>query len=152
MENTMKFIPYLYFNGDCAEAIEFYAQLFSGKITERYTYNDMPPEPDMPPLSEADKQKIMHAQLTIGSQTLMASDIVSELCATGNGYQKPQGIQINISVDTPAEGQRIFNALSEGGTIEMPFEATFFSQGFGIVTDRFGIPWSIDSGEAEPGK
>lgn len=148
----MKFIPYLYFNGDCAEAIEFYAQLFSGKITDRYTYNDMPPEPDMPPLSESDKQKIMHAQLTIGSQTLMASDIVSELCATGSGYQKPQGMQINISVDTPSEGRCIFDALAEGGTIEMPFETTFFSRGFGIVTDRFGTPWSIDSGDAGLGQ
>lgn len=148
----MKFIPYLYFNGNCAEAIEFYAQLFNAEITDRYTFNDMPSEPDMPPLSEADKQKIMHAQLAIGSQTLMLSDIVPGLCATGSGYQKPQGIQISISLDTPAEGQRIFNALAEGGTIEMPFEATFFSQGFGVVTDRFGIPWSIDSGDAEPGK
>ncbi|OSI34168.1 VOC family protein [Neisseria dumasiana] len=148
----MKFIPYLYFNGNCAEAIEFYARLFKAQITERHTFGDMPSEADMPPLSEADKQKIMHAQLTIGSQVLMLSDVVPELCATGSGYQKPQGLQISISLDTPAEGQRIFNALAEGGTIEMPFEATFFSKGFGIVTDRFGIPWSIDSGDAELSK
>ncbi len=143
----MQFTPYLNFDGNCAEAMAFYAQLFDGQIVFQTSFGDMPASEGMPPLPEAAKQRLMHAHLQIGAQSLMASDTMpagpaADMC--GGGYQKPQGMWVSIGVDSAAEGQRVFDALAQGGAVTMPFAPTFWSPGFGMVTDRFGTPWMVN--------
>ena len=82
--------------------------------------------------------KVMHATLTFGDQVLMGAD------APPSRYAKPQGLTISVGLSDPAEGERIFKALAEGGAIVMPFGKTFWSPGFGMATDRFGIPWMVN--------
>ena len=149
----MQFTPYLNFDGNAAEAMAFYAELFDGQIVFQSTFGDMPPEAGMPPLPEAARQRLMHAQLQVGAQTIMASDAFPEIPgqdieACGGGYQKPQGLYVSIGVESVAEGQRIFDALAQGGQVSMPFQATFWSPGFGMVTDRYSIPWMINVASA----
>jgi PhnB protein len=145
----MQFVPYLNFDGDAAEAMAFYAELFGGRIVRQSTFGEMPPHEGMPPLPEAVKGRLMHAHLQVGAQSIMASDTMpampgqaSEVC--GGGYRKPQGLWINIVVDSTAEGRRVFDALARDGQVAMPFQATFWSAGFGMVTDRFGTPWMVN--------
>ena len=151
----MQFIPYLNFDGNCAEAMAFYAQVFGGQILHQMRFADMPPSEGMPPLPDAAKGRLMHAHLQVGAQAIMASDTMPampgqpEVCA--GGYQKPQGLWVSIAVDTAAEGQRVFDALAQGGTVGMPYSATFWSPGFGMVTDRFGTPWMVNVAEAPQG-
>ena len=145
----MQFVPYLNFDGDCAEAMAFYARLFGGQIVHQSTFGEMPPGEGMPPLPESAKNRLMHAQLQIGAQSLMASDTLPAIEgmdpeACGGGYRKPQGMWVSIGVDSAAEGQRVFDGLSEGGQVAMPFAKTFWSPGFGMVTDRFGTPWMVN--------
>lgn len=145
----MQFIPYLNFDGNCAEAMAFYAQLFGGQVAHQMTFGEMPPGENMPAMPEAAKKLIMHAHLQIGEQALMASDAMpstpgaAENC--GGGYVKPQGLWVSIAVDSAAEGQRVFDALAQGGQVAMPYAATFWSPGFGMVTDRFGTPWMLNT-------
>lgn len=141
----MQLIPYLNFNGNCAEAIAFYAKLLGGEA-QTMTFGQMPPDPNMPPLSDADKAKVMHSQLVRdGKPFLYASDTLPMFCSAG-GFQSVQCMQVAINVDSVAEGKRIFDALAQGGQIKMPFEETFWAKGFGIVSDRFGTPWMVNAG------
>lgn len=140
----MQLSPYLYFNGNCAEAMNFYAELL-GAEAQLMRYAEMPPEPDMAPLSEADKSKVANSALTKDGKLLFsASDRLPAFCSEG-GFQPMQGFQVAIDVDTLAEGERIFNALAAGGQVHMPFAETFWAKGFGIVTDRFGTPWMVNA-------
>ena len=84
------------------------------------------------------KQKIMHARMSIGSQVLMASD------APPDHFHKPQGFSVSLTVGDPGEAERKFKALSEGGSVNMPFGKTFFSKGFGTCVDKFGTPWMVN--------
>ncbi|MGA7810914.1 VOC family protein, partial [Bradyrhizobium sp.] len=97
---------------------------------------EAPPEMPSPPER---KQKIMHGRLTIGGQVLMASDAPPE------HFHKPQGFAVSLTVGDPGEAEAKFKALSEGGSVNMPFGKTFFSRGFGMCVDRFGIPWMVNS-------
>lgn len=135
----MTVIPYLSFDGDCAAAFAFYAELLGGEVT-MMTYAEMPADPDMPMLDEAERSKIMHAELRAANHALMGSDMI----ALFGGYQKPQGMRLVIGAADFAEGERLFEALAAGGEVEMPFAPTFFSAGFGQVRDRFGIVWAVD--------
>ena len=149
----MNITPYLNFDGQCAEAMAFYAQVFQGHIVHQSTFSEMPADPNMPPLPDAAKNRIMHAHLQFGSNNIMASDTMPILPgmdaqACGGGYQKPQGLWISIGVDSADEGQRVFAALAEGGNVSMPFAATFWSEGFGMVTDRYAIPWMVNVASA----
>ena len=149
----MNITPYLNFDGNCAEAMAFYAQVFQGHIVYQSTFGEMPADPNMPPLPDAAKNRIMHAHLQFGSNSLMASDTMPILPgmdaqACGGGYQKPQGLWISIGVDSAAEGQRVFDALAAGGHVTMPFAATFWSEGFGMVTDRYATPWMVNVASA----
>lgn len=146
----MQFIPYLNFDGRCAEAFAFYAKLFGGTIVHQSTFGEMPLQPGMPPLPDAVKSRVMHVHLQIGEQALMGSDSLpalpgqlDETCS--GGYQKPQGLWVAIQVADAAEGRRVFDALSDHGKVTMPFAATFWSSGFGMVTDRFGTPWLVNA-------
>lgn len=140
----MQLTPYLNFDGNCAEAFAFYKELFKGTIVYQGTFAEMPEAPDNPPIPAEARDRIMHIHLQIGPQALMGSDTMpggSEVCG---GYSKPQGLWVSIGVDNTDEGQRVFKALAQGGQVAMPFEKTFWSPGFGMVTDRFGTPWMVN--------
>jgi PhnB protein len=131
----MKFTPYLNFNGDCAAAFKFYEKTFKAKIEMMMTHGDSPMAAQTP----ADwKDKIMHARLVVGDQTLMGSD------APPDHYHKPIGLCVAVGIAEPAEADRVFAALADGGEVQMPIQETFWAKRFGMVTDRFGIPWFVN--------
>jgi PhnB protein len=131
----MQINPYLFYNGNCEAAFKFYEKALGGKI-EMLLRNEEAPE-SMPSPPER-KMKIMHARISIGGAVLMASD------APPDRFNKPQGFTVSLTVGDPAEAERKFGALSEGGSINMPFGKTFFSRGFGMCLDQFGIPWMVN--------
>jgi len=128
--------PYLFYNDNCEAAFKFYEKVLGGKI-EMMLRADEGPE-DMKPGPGREKL-IMHARMSIGSQVLMASDSPPE------HFHKPQGFAVSLTIADPAEAERKFNALAEGGSLNMPFGKTFFSKGFGMCIDQFGIPWMVNS-------
>jgi PhnB protein len=131
----MKLSPYLSFNGQCAEAFTFYAKCLGGKIVFMQTHGDSPMKDQV----SADWQdKIMHATLAVGDTVLMGADMPP------GQYAMPQGITISISVASPTDGERIFNALAENGQVNMPFQKTFWAAGFGMAVDRYGVPWMVN--------
>lgn len=132
----MQVNPYLFYNGNCAEAFDYYAKVLGGTVEAKMTYADAPADVPMPP--EGRTNKIMHASMAIQGEVLMASDAPPER------YNKPQGFAVSLQYADPAEGERIFTALADGGTIHMPFGVTFWSKGFGMCVDRFGIPWMVN--------
>jgi PhnB protein len=128
----------LVFDGNCREAFETYARILGGEITAMMSNADMPPEARNAWAAER-PDKIVHAWLQIGDQALMGSDCPPE-------YLEPVGgFSVGFHTDDPAEARRVFEALTEGGTIKMPFGPTFWSPGFGMATDRFGTPWMINT-------
>src|ERR1051326_7708985 len=135
----MKINPYLNFNGNCAEAFDSYAKVLGGKDLRVMTFKDAPPDMPVPP---EHKNMVMHARFTVGGDTIMGSD------APGGRYNKPQGFFVNIGVDTPEEADRIFAALAKDGSISMPIAETFWAKRFGMLTDKFGIPWMVNCEKA----
>jgi PhnB protein len=131
----MQVNPYLIFDGQCEEAFKFYEQLLHGKIESMITHADAPPNQQITPEW---RNKIMHARLALDKQIIMGSD------APPQHFSKPQGFSISLSVKDPAEADSLFDALSQGGQIQMPIGKTFWSVRFGMCTDRFGIPWMIN--------
>lgn len=145
----MQFTPYLNFDGNCAEAFAFYARLFGGTIVHQSTFGEMPASEGMPKLPESAGNRIMHVHLQIEGQSLMGSDTMPAVpgqdpALCGGGYQLPQGLWVSIQAADAAEGQRLFDALGNGGQVVMPYAATFWSPGFGMVRDRFGTPWMVN--------
>ena len=134
----MQFSPYLIFNGDCEEAFKFYEQTLGGKINALNKFAGSPAAEHVPPEWG---DKVLHAYMTIDDQVIMASD------APPGQYAKPQGISVAIALKDRDKGEQIFNTLAEGGTVQMPFQQTFWASGFGMCVDRFGIPWMINCGE-----
>jgi PhnB protein len=139
----MQITPYLNFDGHCAEAFAFYARLLGGRIVQQRTFDEMPRLEGMPPLPTSARQRILHAHLQVEGQSLLGSDTLPGADAGCGGFQAAQGMWVSIQADDIAEGQRLFDALAEGGQTVMPFAATFWSPGFGMVRDRFGTPWMI---------
>ncbi|HVA15292.1 MAG TPA: VOC family protein [Stellaceae bacterium] len=136
--------PYLLFNGNCEAAFKFYEATLGAKPRLLMRYGEAPKQPgaadcEMP---AGFNDKILHARIALGDTVVMASD-----CPPGR-YEKPQGISMTLSFDKPAEAERIFHALAEGGTVQMPIAKTFFAERFGMVADRFGIPWMISCEQA----
>lgn len=131
----MKLNPYLYFPGTCKEAMTTYAEVLGGEIVAMMTYGDMPGENEIP----ADlSKKIAHARILIGDQVLMASDV-------GPDRFKPmQGCVVTLNIPEPAEADRVFKSLVEGGTEIMPMIETFWAFKFGVFADRFGTQWMIN--------
>jgi len=129
--------PYLFFEGRCEEALEFYGRALGAHVLMLMRYKDSPEAP--PPGSGAPPpgDKIMHASFRIGRTTLMASD--------GHCKGKPEfhGISLSLTVDTEAEASQFFSALADGGEVCVPLGKTFFSPSFGMVTDRFGLCWMV---------
>jgi len=130
--------PYLFFNGNCAEAIAWYAEVFGGEIVMQMPASEMPPEFSVP---EERKDWITHSTIRIGDGELMASDHI-----TGEA-KKMAGASVMMRLPTAADGKVAFEKLTEGGKIEMPWAPTFWSAGFGCVTDRYGIRWMIGCDE-----
>ena len=130
----MKLVPYLNFDGNCAEAFRFYEQVLGGKL-EVMSHGNSPIRDQVPPDWH---DRVMHARLEIGDQVLMASD------SPPGRHDATKGMYVSIGIDDPAEAERIFNALTENGTVQMPFEETFWAYRFGMLVDRFGIPWMIN--------
>jgi len=129
-------IPYLHFDGTCEEAFRFYARILGGEIVAMMPHEGTPAADHVPPEW---KGKIIHARLKAGSQELMGSD------APPGMFRPMQGFSVSLHPETGVEGKRIFDALSEGGTVHMPFQPTFWStQGFGMCVDRFGVPWMVN--------
>ena len=132
----MEFNPYLTFNGNCAEAMRHYATIFGGDVISMEKYKDAP-QSCTAGMSESMAEKVMHAQLRVGHGVIMASDV------SPGEYSAPHGIHVQTAFEDLSEATRVFNALADGGTVEMPFEPTFWSAGFGMTRDRFGIPWMV---------
>ena len=131
----MQVNPYLFYDGNCEEALKYYQKVLGAKIEAMLPYEGGPAEMLIP----ADyKKKIMHARLTIDGEVLMASD------AAPGHFQKRQGYAVSLQVEDPADAERGFEALADGGSINMPFGKTFFSKGFGMCVDKFGIPWMVN--------
>lgn len=133
--------PYLFFDGNCEAAFKFYARVLGGKIETMLPHAGTPAEPHVPPEW---KSKILHARMRIGDSVLMASD------APPGRQSKPQGFSVSLQLKDRAEGERIFRALADNGTVRMAFEKTFFSAGFGMLVDQFGIPWMINCEQPQP--
>ncbi|MDP5007670.1 MAG: VOC family protein [Glaciimonas sp.] len=132
----MQVQPYLFFSGNCEAAINFYKDQLGAKITYLSRFKDSP-NPEMAPPEW--QNKIMHANFTLGDDQLMASDGIGN-----SGQHQLEGFSLFIGVDTYEEGQRLFDALTLGGTVKMPFQKTFWASGFGMLTDQFGVPWLIN--------
>ncbi len=132
----MTISPYLFFSGDCAEAFRFYQQVLGGDL-EVMTNADTPPGVDQMPGSTPDQ--VMHASLTLPDALLMGSDD-----PTGDGGPKT-GVAVAYTAPDVDSARRIFEALSTDGEVQMPFEATFWSAGFGACLDRFGVSWMVDT-------
>ncbi len=140
----MKIVTSLSFAGNCREAFEFYARVLGGKITAAMPYGDGPPEMQVP---EAMKDWLMHCWLEVGDQALMGSDMHSDWATHIN--EPKNGFDVTFHTGDTAEARRVFEALSEGGKVGMAFAETFWSPGYGSLTDRFGIPWMVNVVPAE---
>ncbi len=133
----MEVQPYLNFDGSCEEAIEFYRGALGAEVIMlvRNKENPEPPPPNVIPPEAADK--ILHVSLRIGDSTVMASD---GMCQGKPGFN---GVTLSLSAADEADAGRLFAALSDGGQVRMPLAKTFFSPAFGMVNDRFGVPWMV---------
>ncbi len=131
----MQILAYLSFDGDCEEAMRRYAEVLRGELVAMQPHEGTPAAEYVPPDW---RNKIMHARLQVGDAVLMASDSPPGM------QEKMRGISVALVLKDPAESERIFNALAEGGTVTMPLAETFWSPRFGMLTDRYGTPWMIN--------
>jgi PhnB protein len=130
---------YLNFNGQCEEAFKFYAQTLGGKIESMIPHEATPAGEHVPPEWQ---KKIMHARLDLGGQVLMGSDVPP------GSYHPPTGFSVTINLKQATEAERIFNELADRANIQMPLQETFWAVRFGMLVDRFGIPWMINCEKA----
>jgi len=135
----MQLNPYLHFNGNCEEALKFYEQTLGARIDGLQRFAGSPAAEHAPPEWG---DKVLHARLRIGNDILMASDAPPE------HFAPPKGFSLSISLSDIAKGEQIFNAMAQGGTVQMPFAPTFWAAGFGMCVDRFGIPWMVNCEQA----
>ena len=130
----MQIQPYLFFDGRCEEAIEFYRRTLGAEVTMLMRFKDNPDKTMAPPVGD---EKVMHTSIRIGDTTVLASD---GRCA---GQPSFQGFSLSLTVPSEAEAERLYGALAVGGQEQMPLAKTFFSPRFGMVADRFGVSWMI---------
>jgi PhnB protein len=130
--------PYLFFNGRCEEALEFYRKALGAEITMMMHYKDSPD----PAAAHASGDKVMHANFRIGETQIMASD------GRDGGQPVFQGFALTLNVPIEADANRYFSALADGGDVQMPLTKTFYSPRFGMVIDRFGVLWMILTAQA----
>lgn len=131
----MELTPYLHFSGNCEEAFHFYEKSLNGKITYIGYYGDSPMADQVGPDFS---KKVMHISLDFDGQHLHGCD------APPDHQGKMQGITLCIEADGYEESEKLFRAISEGGNISMPFQKTFWSSGFGMAVDKYGVPWMVN--------
>lgn len=132
---------YLFFDGNCADAMRFYEATLGGKIEMMLTYGESPEKDNPEHCPPGSESRIMHASMSLDGRLLMASD-------TPAGHFKPMaGFALSLSYPSAAEAGRIFDKLAEGGQVMMPMGKTFWAEAFGMLTDRFGTPWMVGGGE-----
>lgn len=129
--------PYLNFNGNAEEAFNVYKSIFGGEFTAVMRFRDMPQDGSV---KEADMDKIMHISLPVGSNVLMASDVLESM---GQQFRPGNNNYVSLGTDSKEDADRVFAVLSEGGTVEMPMQDAFWGDYFGSLIDRFGIGWMI---------
>jgi PhnB protein len=134
----MKVLANLDFDGECREAFTAYAKILGGTIRAMFSHRDMPGMG--PPVSEERMDRIIHAWIDIGDQSLMGQDM--------QDFSGRKGMSVTVQADTPDEARRIFAALVEGGEVQMPIDKQPWSEAFGVLIDRWGVPWVIDTAEA----
>jgi PhnB protein len=138
----MQMNPYLSFKGDCEAAFKFYEQCLGAQLGAIFRYAGSPMA-DQAPADWSDK--VMHGNLTIGGQALMGADVAPDQ------YEEPKGFSLSLQIKSAADAERIFHELADGGRVVMPLEKTFWAERFGMVVDRFGIPWLINcEGSEQP--
>lgn len=131
----MQFVPYLAFDGDCEEAFAFYAKCLGAKVVAMIPHTGTPAESEVPPEW---RSKIIHACLEWDGQQLMGGD------APPGQYAPPSGFSVSVHPPDVAQAERLFGALSEGGEVRLPMGETFWALRFGMLVDRFGIPWMVN--------
>jgi PhnB protein len=126
--------PYLFFDGRCEEAVEFYRKALGAEVTAMMRFKESP-DPGM--IQPGSENKVMHASLRLGDSTVMLSD------GRCTGQPNFQGFALSITAEDAAQAERLFGALGEGGQVQMPLAKTFFASSFGMVADRFGVSWMV---------
>ncbi|HEX7912033.1 MAG TPA: VOC family protein [Paraburkholderia sp.] len=129
--------PYVFFNGRCEEALDYYTAKLGAEVTMKMRFKDAPPDPQNQPRAGLE-EKIMHASVRLGSTDWMCSD---GQCDPNAGSMN--GFSLSLTADDAASAEKYFNALADGGQVMMPFQPTFWSKGFGMVVDRFGLSWMV---------
>ena len=131
----MQIQPYLFLEGRTEEAIEFWRKAVGAEVQMLMRWKDCPEKGNMPnPMPD---EKVMHASIRVGDSTILASD------GNCSGQMKPQGFALSLTAKDPAEAEKAFSALSEGGQVQMPLGKTFFSPAFGMLADKFGVSWMV---------
>ena len=131
----MQVNAYIVFNGDCREAFAFYAEVLGGTIEAMITHGETPASGSV---DDSWQTKILHARLAVGDRAIMASDSPPQFDRV-----TPSGFYVQLEIATPEEAERVFKAFAEGGAMRMPLEQTFWARRFGMLVDRFDIPWMI---------
>jgi len=132
---------YLIYNGNCEEAFTFYKSVFGGEFPYVGRFNEMPPQEGQPALSPEAGNKIMHISLPISKETaLMGSDTGGEWVSS---FKQGNNFSISLSAKTKEDAEKFFNGLSQGGVVTMPLNKTFWSECFGMLTDKFGVNWMV---------
>jgi PhnB protein len=134
--------PYLTFDGTARQALAFYAEVLGGKVEFSQSFGESPTKDSVP---KEFHDRLMHASLSLPDGKLMASDAGPWAPYEG----KMQSCALSLHFPDAAEGKRIFDALGAGGTVTMPFEKTFWADGFGMLTDRFGVAWMVNCGPSQ---
>ncbi len=129
--------PYLFFDGRCEEAIEFYRSKLGAEVTMLMRFKDSPEPHEHGMVPPGTENKVMHAALRIGHTTVMASD---GQCLGNPNFQ---GFSLSLTAADKVEAERLFTALGDGGQVQLPLAKTFFSACFGMIADRFGVSWMI---------
>jgi PhnB protein len=128
-------LTHLHFRGNCSEAFKFYAATFGGRIVFSMTYGEAPGAAQASP---AARDQIIHARVELGDDALLGCDVPPDR------YEKPRGFNVMANAEDAAHAERLFRVLSEGGTVSMPIQETFWAYRFGMCTDRFGTPWMVN--------
>ena len=137
----MELVPYLFFTGNCEEALNYYKGIFGGEITTLMRWKEMPQDAAGPEVTSGNENKVMHARFEAGPVVLMAGD-----ASPGKTYGEGP-LSLSIGLTDVAQAQRIFDGLAAGGKVEMPLADTFWGAKFGMLTDKFGIDWMINCQE-----
>ncbi len=133
----MEVTPHLMFCGQCEEAFRFYERVLGGKNVTMLTYGDSPMAEQVP---LEWRGKIVHASMTVAGGALTGADVLPEQ------YERPQGFYVLLGIDQATDAERVFSSLAENGVVRMPIQQTFWSARFGVLVDRFGIPWEVTAG------